>query len=272
MGRSSDSVTRVDIRFSNQMYDEIQQIAIKDGAKTHHISQKVEVSPTIVKLVQFALDTLAGRIPDSIDDVSDSLPDTSLNSLPDKQAAVSDIIAEVSDRVAKAVDESFNKEWVELKNTLWLDRERVNILVRELTSKGVIDSDGSSAPTQSQLLPDKNNVVPDNLSVKDAMISDKVDSLPDSLSDNKNIPSDDSSNSESIAEDVLITQADATEQVNGEIPQSYSFTEFHSLLGIPTPARTKANGDIAITIARDKGLGDWEMNSTSRKFTKITGD
>jgi hypothetical protein len=76
-----------------------------------------------------------------------------------------------------------------------------------------------------------------------------------------------------IALTLALNSPDATEQVNGEIPQSYSFTEFHSLLGIPTPPnKTKANGDIAITIARDKGLGNWEMNSTSRKFTKITGD
>jgi hypothetical protein len=273
MGRSSDSVTRVDIRFSNQMYDEIQQIAIKDGAKTHHISQKVEVSPTIVKLVQFALDTLAGRVPDSIDDISDSVPDTLLSSLPDKQTVVSDIIAEVSDRVRKAVDESFNKEWVELKNTLWLERERVSILVRELASKGIIDSAGSSSPTQPQLLPDKIDNVPDTVPDKDDIISDRVDSLPDSLSDTKNIPSDDSSNFESLAEMVQNIPVDAIEQISGDVASSFSFAGFHDWLKLAQPdKRNKANGVLAIATAKEKGFGDWKMDSSSYRFTKITKD
>ena len=73
----------------------------------------------------------------------------------------------------------------------------------------------------------------------------------------------DSSHSESFAEIAI---------VSGETPETLSFADFHNLLGIPIPAqRTKANGSIASAIAKEQGLGNWEMNSTTRKFTKITG-
>jgi hypothetical protein len=217
MGRSSEKGTRVDVMFSNDVYEAIQQLAIHDGAKTHHISKKVEVSPTIAKLVRLGLDALEGKLPDNSSELSDKLTDKPSNIL-------SDNLSDTPDK-------------------------RIEIIVdRRLTELGLFPDLPIEDIPVPHLLPDKNGNVPDNLSVKDVMISDKVDLLPDSLSDTKNIPSDDSSNSESIAED-------------------------HNLLGIPTPAnKTKANGDIAVTIAKDRGLGDWEMNSTSRKFTKITGD
>lgn len=84
----------------------------------------------------------------------------------------------------------------------------------------------------------------------------------------ENTPSDDSSNSEQVVNHVQIISSDEIEQVGGENPQSYSYSEFHKWVGIPTSTPNKANGDIAITIAKDKGLGDWVMNSKSRKFTK----
>lgn len=320
MSRASESITRVDVRYSNEMYEEIQKLAIKDGARTHHISQKVEVSPTIVKLVQLGLNALEGKLPDSSDELSDILPD----SVSDRESTLSAIVAEVSDKVLESLEAAIspikermeyldglsNTAWVELKNDLWLERERVNILLRELSGKGIInpvntpltepsrisdtnqtlsDNIADKASSQNSVLadstdkiPDTNEMVSDTLSVKDVIpsdeLSDNLSNLTDSLSDDENIPSDDSELLESISEDVPIIQTEATalvaiEQVSGITPQSFSFAEFHNWLGIPKPTkRNKDNGATAIAIAKEKGLGDWTMDSSSFRFTKTTGN
>jgi hypothetical protein len=213
------------------MYDQIQQIAIKDGARTHHISQKVEVSPTVIKLVQLGLDALNGKLPDTSGDISDSLSDKSLSTVSDKNNEISDI----SD---KRIETIVDRRLAELG--LFPDRQT---------------DDTSTSDT-----------VPDNLSDKDVIISDKGALLPDSLSDTENIPSDDSSNSESILDVVQIIPSDEIEQFSGEISASYSYSEFHDWLGLARTARNKVNGDTAIDFARSQGHGEWVM-SKSYKFT-----
>ena len=242
MSRSSESVTRLDIRFPNEMYHKLQQIAVKDGARTHHISQKVEVSPTVIKLVQFALDTLDGMLSDSSGNISDSLSDIFENDLSDKTINVSDIS----------------------------DKRIETIVDRRLAELGLFPNCQTEHNSTAHSLPDKVNILPDNLSDKDVLISDKVVLIPDNLSD-INIPSDDSSNSESIAQDVQIIQAGTIKQVSGEIPESLSFGDFHKMLDLPNVGKpNKAKGDIAIAIALARGHGNWTMNSTTRKFTKLT--
>jgi hypothetical protein len=302
MSRASESITRVDIRFPNGLYDAIQQIAIEDGARTHHISQKVEVSPTIVKLVQLGIDALKGKLPDSDSNVPDILSGTLSDSVSDREKTLSAIVVEVSDKVLESLetvispvkermeylDGLSNSAWVELKNDLWLERERMNILIRELSDKGFLDpsstrsvasnqlpdteTDLSDSISDSKLLTstkevpdsesDKNVTIPD----RDVIISDRGDNLPDIEPDNKNILSDDSSNSEFVAEDVRVN---AIEQVGGDIPQSFSFVGFHDWLGVSKPSkRNKVNGAIAIDTAKERGLGDWVMDSSSYRFTK----
>jgi hypothetical protein len=248
MGRSGESVTRLDIRFPNEMYEKLQQLAVKDGARTHHISQKVEVSPTVIKLVQFAFDTLAGMVSDRGENVPDSLPDTLLDNLSDKDVSVSD---KLSDKRVEGIVDRRLKE--------------LGLFPESLSSENL-------PPTLIeailQSVPDKIESVPDSLPDNDVMISDKGALLPDSLSDTEKFPSDDSSNSESVAEVVQNIPTDTIEQVSGEIPSSYSYSGFHRWVGIPPSTQNKANGDIAIAIAKDKGLGTWVMNSTTRIFTK----
>jgi hypothetical protein len=50
---------------------------------------------------------------------------------------------------------------------------------------------------------------------------------------------------------------------------SFTWTGFHKLIDIPHPKdRNRANGDKAVTIARDKGLGEYRYNSAKFTFTK----
>jgi len=107
----------------------------------------------------------------------------------------------------------------------------------------------------------------------DAMLDERVKQALDAMLDGKSISSADSSNSESIAEDVQIIPTDAIDRVGGEIPESLSWRDFHKRLDLPTTGNpSKAKGDIAIATAKRKGHGTWMMNSTTRKFTKLTED
>jgi hypothetical protein len=242
MRRSGESVTRLDIRFPNEMYSQMQQIAINDGARTHHISQKVEVSPTVIKLVQLGLDALDGKLPDTCNNISGNLSDNSPITISDNNSNISDI----SDKRIEA------------------------IVDRRLAELGLFpDCQADDNPT-SDSVPDKGAVIPDNLPDKGVILSDRVTSLPDSLSDTEKFPSDDSSNFESVAEVVQNTPTDANEQVSGDNPQPYSFAEFRKWLGLPKADRNKASGATAIDVARSQGKGEWVM-SKQFKFTKTDG-
>lgn len=249
MGRSSDKGTRIDVLIRNDVFEAVQLLAVQSGARVHHISKKVETSPTIAKLVELGLDAVKGILPDSIGNVSDNLSGTLSSAVSDTNASVS---GKISDKAVEAIVDRRLKELGLFPDYPASDNHPIT-------------------PIESifPFLSDKVESVPDTIPDKDVIISDKGALLSDNLPDTENIPSDDSSDVESVAEDVQVIPTDAIEQVSGGISASYSYSEFHKWLGIPPSTPNKANGDIAITIAKDKGLGDWVMNSKSRKFTKL---
>ena len=64
--RRTDTVTRVDIRIPNQLYEQISTIALEHfHAKTHHRSGKPEVSPTILQLIQLGIAQFESTLPQS---------------------------------------------------------------------------------------------------------------------------------------------------------------------------------------------------------------
>ena len=205
MSRSSESVTRVDVRFSNQMYEAIQQLAIEDGARTHHISQKVEVSPTIVKLVQLGLDALAGKVPDSRDKIPDTVSDNLLR--------VSDTIFEESRAKIVAMIDSRLIELELITDSQSLENPPLETFRLFRSPKNIPDT----VPDSRESVSGKDSSVsvmteniPDNLSGKHDILSDSV---PDNLIEPKNIPSDDSRNPLPVAEDVPIIQTEAIEPI-----------------------------------------------------------
>ncbi|WP_309736749.1 hypothetical protein [Chamaesiphon sp. OTE_75_metabat_556] len=68
--RQSDS--RIDVRFPDEIYEAIKSIAQKDGAKIHHRSGEIILTPTVVKLIRIGISHLS-------DDYQISLSDTNLS-------------------------------------------------------------------------------------------------------------------------------------------------------------------------------------------------
>jgi hypothetical protein len=52
---------RVTLYLPDDLYLAVQRLAVEDGAKIHHISKNVTTAPTVVKLVELALETLHER-------------------------------------------------------------------------------------------------------------------------------------------------------------------------------------------------------------------
>jgi hypothetical protein len=66
--RQTETITRVDVRIPNHIYEQVQAIATRHfQAKVHHRSGKPEVSPTILELIKIGIAHLEESLPDTAD-------------------------------------------------------------------------------------------------------------------------------------------------------------------------------------------------------------
>jgi hypothetical protein len=52
MAKPQEKITKLDLRIPNELFAQIEEIAIEEGAKIHHISGKPTLSPTAIKLME----------------------------------------------------------------------------------------------------------------------------------------------------------------------------------------------------------------------------
>ena len=95
--RQTDTVTRVDIRIPNHLYSQIQSIAIAHfNAKIHHRSNKPELTPTILELIQIGIAHIESNLPVADESVTDELKkqigdlDTRLSEVEGKLSEIQD--------------------------------------------------------------------------------------------------------------------------------------------------------------------------------------
>lgn len=105
------NVTRCDIRVPNDLYEQIESLAICRGAKIHHRSNKPEVTGTILELIKIGLthQHLSDKPSDSLSGLSGSLSDEALEDIASKvydrlSDLTSDNLAPVSDFPDKISD------------------------------------------------------------------------------------------------------------------------------------------------------------------------
>jgi hypothetical protein len=97
--RQTDTVTRVDVRIPNHLYSQIQSIATKHfNAKIHHRSNKPEVTPAILELIQIGIAHIESNLPVINEGVTDEL-----------RGQIKDLAARLSEVESKLSEKQFVK-------------------------------------------------------------------------------------------------------------------------------------------------------------------
>jgi hypothetical protein len=94
--RQTDTVTRVDVRIPNHLYSQIQSIATKHfNAKIHHRSNKPEVTPAILELIQIGIAHIESNLPV----INEGVTDEFRGQIKDLSARLSEVESKLSEHL-----------------------------------------------------------------------------------------------------------------------------------------------------------------------------
>jgi hypothetical protein len=136
MNRRTDNITRVDVRLPNHLYDRVSEIAIHHfNAKIHHRSNKPEVSPTILELIEIGIAHLESALPVTDRSITEQLQQA-ISQLDSRLAKVENKLSGVSITAPIAESDTSSDEKIlsdiELSNLLNVS----NLLIRDYRVKG----------------------------------------------------------------------------------------------------------------------------------------
>ena len=100
--RSDDKIVRLDVRFPKSMHDDIEALAIANGAAIHHISKKPTLTPTILNLIRLGLDNYS---PEALERIqarieSDKVSKVLTDNCNDLEAIKAEITADIFLKIA----------------------------------------------------------------------------------------------------------------------------------------------------------------------------
>ena len=108
--RRTDTVTRVDVRIPNELYNQIQAIAIDHfHAKIHHRSGKPEISPTILELIKIGIAHLEST-KQATDETANNELKEQIQDLDRRLKCVESKLSGVPSGIVKAESEPLSKE------------------------------------------------------------------------------------------------------------------------------------------------------------------
>lgn len=88
--RSNEKIVRLDVRFPKSLHDEIEVLAIANGAPIHHLSKKPTLTPTVLDLIRIGLGHYS---PEALERIQ--VKPVSVNSVTDNHTELSALKGEV---------------------------------------------------------------------------------------------------------------------------------------------------------------------------------